>query len=616
MKDPLEALKQTFFLEAQEILANLEDLLVELDHNLQVEVDLAPLLQGVFRQVHTLKGASGMLEEFYSIEALAHAQEDALDALRSGEVPLTREMMDLFFQVLDLFKKLVEDAREGKSELLAEYEEVLEKLKISCKSFTEKSRTQDSESRVIKPETLNLGLPTRDAREEEVFWSGLAKPEGKIPKEVPEVRSPGSSIKNSEILNIGSQTLDSLKEVLKVPSKKLDHLLDQVGELVISYTLISQNPLIVGLSDSQLQKNLAHLAKIIRDLQDQVMSLRMIPLNQTFQKMKRIVRDAARKTGKDVELRIVGGDTELDKTMIEQLGDPLVHLIRNAVDHGIETPEERERVGKPKQGVIWLQAQHQRGSIVVEVKDDGRGICKERILEKARKTGLLSDDVHLSDQEVLELILHPGFSTAQDISILSGRGVGLDVVKQKIQDLRGKLEIQSVEGQGTTMTITLPLTLAIIDGMIVKVAGQRYILPLFYIERMLRPQPEEIFTIQGKGEVIRGGNDRSIPVIRLHKLWGVEPEKVELWEGLVVVVRDGKHWGGLFVDDLLEQQQVVIKELGDLKVLKGISGGTILGDGTVGLILDVEEILETAFQRLELKLSNGRSYNQLQDFKN
>jgi len=596
MKDPLEALKETFFQESQEILVNLEELLIELDQCPENK----ELLQSIFRQVHTLKGASGMLEEFYSIETLAHSQEDLLDALRHGELELSQEIRDLGFQVLDLFKKLLNDAREGRRELPAEYPEVLEKLKAISKNLMEPEgggQTAGIGGRGPEvgsaPQTSSFrltgqGSPPPDP--EETFWSKLGRLEGEVQKETEQGKEiPGTGKKPGEIL--------------KVTSEKLDHLLDQVGELVISYTLVSQNPSISGILDPHLQREISHLGKIIQDFQSQVMSLRMVSLAQTFQKMKRIARDAARKTGKEVELRISGGEAELDKTVMEQMGDLLVHLIRNAVAHGIEPPEERERIGKPRQGTVWLQAQPQRGSVVIEVRDDGKGISREGVLQKAREIGLLPDGTDLTDQQVLKMILLPGFSTARDVSALSGRGVGLDVVKKRIQDLRGKLDIQSVEGKGTSIKMTLPLTLAIIDGMGVKVGCQRYILPLVFIERSLRPQREEIFTIQGEGEVVKvEGN--LVPVIRLHELWELEPERENLWEGLVVVVRDGKRRGGLFVDDLLGQQQVVIKELGGLGGLKGISGGTILGDGTVGLILDVEGILEMTSHESQSKTFN------------
>jgi two-component system chemotaxis sensor kinase CheA len=618
MKDPLQSLRETFFLESNEILSALEELLIELDNNPENK----ELLHDIFRKVHTLKGSSGMLEEFYSIEALAHAQEDLLDPLREGEFRLSRDMIDLFFQTLDLFKKLLNDTSEEKGRgevppsLQAEYQQILEKLKalvpnsgsevlgpesevldsnVGLQTLDSEFKTPDSESK-----TPNSGPRTPDPNDEEAFWGKLkALQEETTDQPTPQREDYSINFLKPSLDVIESKevVIESKKpgEVLRVSPEKLDQLLNLVGELVISYTLINQNSLVVGISDPQLQKDLSHLGKIIRDLQDQVMSVRMVSLAQTFQKIKRVTWDAARKTGKDVVLEISGGDTELDKTVMEQIGDPLVHLIRNAVDHGIELPEERNRAGKPPYGTIWLQAQHQRGNIVIEVRDDGKGISREKVLQKARERDLISEETHLTDREVLDLIMLPGFSTAQEVSSLSGRGVGLDVVKKKVQDLRGKLDIQSIEGKGTTMTITLPLTLAIIDGMVIKVGQQRYILPLTFIERILRPQVENFFTIQGKGEVIMVEED-PIPIIRLYEIWNVQPEKKNLWEGLMVIVGDGKRKGGLFVDDLLEQQQVVIKELGDLKGLKGISGGTILGNGTVGLILDVAGILEMAFQ--------------------
>lgn len=379
---------------------------------------------------------------------------------------------------------------------------------------------------------------------------------------------------------------------VKVDTAKLDNLFDLVGELVISNTLVSGE--MKTANNKIASKNLAQLGKITKDIQDQVMSMRMVPLKQTFQKMSRLVRDVSLNAGKKIKLVISGEDTELDKNVIEIIADPLVHILRNSVDHGVEPGDERVAIGKSREGTIKLDAFHRGGNIVIEVEDDGKGLQKEKILAKALEKGLISDQAGLSDNQIFSLIFLPGFSTAEKVTNISGRGVGMDVVKKNIDKLRGKVEITSQEGKGTLFTIKLPLTLAIIDGIVVKVGNTKYIIPTISIEESLRPKIEELSTVKDKGEVINmRGN--LFPLVRLHKLFNIETKKTNPWEAIVVIVEAEHGRYGLLVDELLGQQQVVIKSLGEkFKNVKGISGGAILGDGRVGLILDVSGIRDAS----------------------
>ncbi|MGR3176366.1 MAG: chemotaxis protein CheW [Candidatus Scalindua sp.] len=377
---------------------------------------------------------------------------------------------------------------------------------------------------------------------------------------------------------------------VKVDTVKLDNLFDMVGELVITNTLICGE---MNLSNNNgTSKNLSQLTKITKDIQDQVMSMRMVTLKQTFQKMSRLVRDVSLRSGKKVRLQISGEDTELDKNVIEELADPLVHILRNSIDHGIEAEEERVARGKPVEGVVKLSAFHRGGSIIIEIQDDGNGLQKNKILQKAIERGMVNNQSSLTDNQIYNLIFAPGLSTADKVTSISGRGVGMDVVKKNIEKLRGNVEVKSEEGKGSTFTIKLPLTLAIIDGIVVTVGGTKYIIPTISIEESIRPTKEDISTVKNQGEVvnIRGS---LLSLVRLHKLYNIDTDKTNPWESIVVVVEDTEGKYGVLVDELLGQQQVVIKSLGDrFKDVKGISGSAILGDGKVGLILDVSGVRE------------------------
>ena len=377
---------------------------------------------------------------------------------------------------------------------------------------------------------------------------------------------------------------------VKVDTVKLDNLFDLVGELVITNTLICGE--MKSANNNGTSKNLSQLTKITKDIQDQVMSMRMVTLKQTFQKMSRLVRDVSLRSGKKVKLQISGEDTELDKNVIEELADPLVHILRNSIDHGVEVEEDRVSKGKPAEGLVKLSAFHRGGNIIIEIQDDGKGLQKDKILQKAIERGMVNNQSSLTDNQIYNLIFAPGLSTADKVTNISGRGVGMDVVKKNIEKLRGNVEVTSEEGKGSTFTIKLPLTLAIIDGIVVNVGDTKYIIPTVSIEESLRPTKEDISTVKDQGEVvnIRGS---LLSLVRLHKLYNIDTEKTNPWESIVVVVEGAEGRYGVLVDELLGQQQVVIKSLGDrFKDVKGISGSAILGDGRVGLILDVSGVRE------------------------
>jgi two-component system, chemotaxis family, sensor kinase CheA len=343
-------------------------------------------------------------------------------------------------------------------------------------------------------------------------------------------------------------------------------------------------------SDPALLNSLSQLGQIVTSMQNVAMAMRMVPIKATFMKMIRLVRDLSRRSGKKVKLEMSGEETEIDRNVVEALYDPMVHMIRNAVDHAIETEEDRGRAGKPAQGKITLRAFHKGGNIVIEIEDDGKGLDREKIREKALSSGVISVDDTLTTQQVDQLIMAPGFSTASEITDISGRGVGMDVVKRGIEKLRGEITIFSRPGKGCRFTIALPLTLAIIDGMLVRIGTEKYIIPTLAVSRSFRPERASCSTVKGKGEMIRDG-DSLIPLIRMTRFADIKNEFENPWQGLVVVLESNEEKRGFLVDELLGRDEYVIKNLGySLEHIRGISGGAILGDGTVGLILDVQGI--------------------------
>lgn len=386
---------------------------------------------------------------------------------------------------------------------------------------------------------------------------------------------------------------------IRVSVEKVDQLINLVGELVITQAMLLQT--VAEMQDAapeRLINGLAQLERNSRDLQESVMSIRMLPISFVFSRFPRVVRDLSSKLGKQVELKTIGDTTELDKGLIERIADPLTHLIRNSLDHGIEPPEKRAALGKNPCGTITLKASHQGGNVVIEVGDDGAGLNREKILAKARERGLQVSD-QMTDQEVFALIFEAGFSTAEQVTDVSGRGVGMDVVRRNIQELGGRIEIESMLGIGTRMTVRLPLTLAILDGMSVAVGDQTYILPLSYVMESLQPEPGDIKTLANQGRVIQVRGEY-LPVVVLHEIFGIQKAVTQFTQGIMVVLNADGASAALFVDALVGQHQVVIKSLeANYRRVPGISGATIMGDGHVALILDVSAIVAMGKQQLQ-----------------
>ncbi|MEC9313884.1 MAG: chemotaxis protein CheA [Pseudomonadota bacterium] len=412
------------------------------------------------------------------------------------------------------------------------------------------------------------------------------------PAPLVEESDPAASTNTAPVIETKKAATDTVASSIRVGTDKVDSLIDLVGELVITQSMLSQLGESFDLSRvQQLIDGLEQLERNTRELQEGIMRIRMLPISFAFNRFPRLVHDLSAKMGKQVELKLSGEQTELDKTVMEKIGDPLVHLVRNSLDHGLETPEKRLASGKPETGLLHLNAYHQGGTIVIEISDDGAGLNEEKILGKAIERGLVSSDETLSPEKIHELIFMPGFSTADEVSDVSGRGVGMDVVRKNIHSLGGSVDVSSTPGLGSTFTIRLPLTLAIMDGQTIQVGDQRYIIPLISIIESVEIKPGTVKQVTGKGEVY-SLRDEYVPIIRLYELFNLTPRSDRLEDGLLVVVEFEDRKVGLLVDELLAQQQVVIKSLeSNYRKVIGMAGATILGDGTVALILDISGLL-------------------------
>jgi two-component system chemotaxis sensor kinase CheA len=520
-------------------------------------------LHSIFRGFHSLKGGSGFLN-LGPINRLAHELESLLELARQHKLVINSDHIDVILAGADALKRFM-GAVEGQITGAQAAQPIDMPVAELLARITEVMRLSPSDA-------------SPKAHQEE------AAPEAEDAVPVPADQLPVNA-------GPGAVELRAVGGSVKVETAKLDSLIDLVGEMVVAQAQVLEDPALAQVKSQQLARNLGQLRRITNDLQRISMSLRMVPIRSTLQKMTRLVRDLSAKAGKLVELRLSGEETELDRNIIEELSDPLVHMIRNAVDHGIEKPEARVAAGKPARGEIRLRAFHEGGNVVIEVKDDGAGINPERVLAKARERGLIEPGAELSEKEIYALLFLPGFSTAQAVTDISGRGVGMDVVKRNIEKLRGKIEIQSVLQRGSTFTISLPLTLAIIDGLLVSVGRERFILPTLSVRESFRPTAEMISSVRGRGEMVTvRGQIR--PLLRLHEYFNLTPENTDPTQAIVIVVQSEGQDRCLLVDRLLAKQEVVIKGLGEtFKNSRGLTGAAILGDGRVGLILDVNSLV-------------------------
>ncbi|MAM58805.1 MAG: chemotaxis protein CheA [Salinicola sp.] len=687
----------TFFEEAEELLADMERLLLDLD----VDDPDGEDLNAIFRAAHSIKGGAGTFG-FTVLQETTHLLENLLDHTRRGELKLRRDIVDTFLETKDMLHDQLDAYRNGgepDAEAFERISRVLQqmaldelgqgeavktttkpepapapetgdsaqagagagaerdeegasaprRLAITLTGVSDKDREllveelqhfgtinsqsgdvaryrvllDSSESQddieavlcfIIEPEQLSIEveataagdgpaappavptIPAVTAVEEKASLAVEASPEANKDGPKSGAASPRSSGKSS-----GKNAKGSESSTIRVPVDKVDQIINLVGELIITQSMLEQTASDLDIvSHGPLVNGMNLLQRNARDLQESVMSIRMMPMDYVFSRFPRLVRDLAAKLGKDVELVTEGKSTELDKSLIERIIDPLTHLVRNSLDHGLESPDKREATGKSPTGRLTLSAQHQGGNILIEVIDDGAGLNRERILAKARSNGLAVTD-SMSDDDVWQLIFAPGFSTAEQVSDVSGRGVGMDVVKRNIQEMGGHVEILSKPGQGTTTRIVLPLTLAILDGMSIRCGSETFLLPLNAVLESLQPQSDDIYSMAGDDQLLKV-RDEYLPIIALHHALDVTDAKTELTEAIAVIVQGEGRRYALLVDDLVGQQQVVVKNLEtNYRKVPGISAATILGDGSVALILDIADL-----HRLDRRKSQQR----------
>jgi len=577
-----------YIVESLDHVAGAEAALLELETN----PEESEPVHVVFRAFHTIKGTSGFLG-LDRIKNLAHLAENLLDRVRNREIRLTGGYADISLEASDMLKEMIEGLRgvEAGAELKipANYSDLIDRLKDpEAHGISD----QVVEEGPVVPRVGDIVVAQGGASRQAVEKAASGKSEKPIGEKLVSAgaASAGDVAKALRVQKQMKRTPTN-DATIRVGTDRLDSLVNMVGELVIAQSMVAEDPGLRAGTNLRLKRNVGYTGKIIRELQDLSMSLRMVPLRGTFQKMARLVRDLARKSGKSVQFVTEGDDTEIDRNMVEALNDPLVHMIRNAVDHGIESLGERTAGGKSSTGTVCLRAYHSAGSVVIELEDDGKGIDREKVVAKAIDRGLIEPEATITDAEAYALIFRPGFSTAEKVTDVSGRGVGMDVVKKGIEGMRGRVDLTSEFGKGSTFTIRLPLTMAIIDAMLLRVGDERFLLPTVAVEQSFRPESGAVHTVAGRGEVVMQRGDL-IPIIRLHRLFGIsKAEKIPRDAILIAVESDGRRCA-LMADEVLGRQQVVIKSLGEgIGRVPGISGGAILGDGRVGLILDAAGVL-------------------------
>lgn len=543
-----------FILESREHLANIEAQVLSLERNARDR----EALNAAFRAFHTIKGLAGFLE-LWEIQKLSHEVEAVLDRARNGEFTLTPPAIDVILASADYLSRWLVHLHATLENRDSQPPKVDESIYARIAGLL-LQEGEPSEGLGALVAAVSAGKPLAAASSEAV------------PQSPPATGAHASAM------------------AVKVDTAKLDYLVDMAGEMVIAESMVRHDPELAAARNPRLQRNLAQLTRITAELQKTAMALRLVPIGPLFRRMARLVRDLARQFGKTVDFNSEGDEIELDRTIVEELADPLMHMVRNAMDHGIEAPTDRLARGKSEHARVILRAQHRAGQVVVEIQDDGRGLDRRKIAATAIDRGLIASADGLTDSEIHNLIFQPGFSTAAAVTNVSGRGVGMDVVRRHIEKLRGRIEIRSTPGEGTTFSLKLPLTLAIIDGLVVTVGAERYIVPMFAVREMFRPKPNTLWTVEERGEMalVRGS---LMPVLRLYRRFAVAPRSENPLESVLIVVEvEGRRFG-LLVDDLIGKQEVVIKGLGELfKDAGGISGGAILGDGRVGLILDMDRI--------------------------
>ncbi|MCB2189514.1 MAG: chemotaxis protein CheA [Deltaproteobacteria bacterium] len=571
--------QQRFLQEAEEQLEKVEQGLLALEKN----PDHQEGLEEAFRQLHSFKGNAGFMGQ-EALEQIGHGAETVLAGFKDKSLQPSDQNIPILLHVVDVLKDAVADLLGGGPGKVTDRNLLIDML----------------EEIAPVPQEAKEGKVRAPVQQPEAAWLLRDEKPPAAPAAPPPAAAPAPAGGNGDAAKrpaaaAAARAAAGARQDIRVDLMKLDTLINLVGELVIAESMVTRNPDLTGLELENFEKASGHLNRIVRELQDVALSVRMIPLSGVFRKMIRLVRDLSNKSGKKVNLVLLGEETEIDKTLSELIADPLVHLVRNAVDHGIEPADERIAAGKPESGQVVLEAKHAGGEVWIVLKDDGRGLNRERILEKGIERGLVEGGGEgMSDQEIYELIFHPGFSTAEKVTDVSGRGVGMDVVKKNIEQMKGRIDIKSQPGQGAVFALRIPLTLAILDGMLVRVGRARYTVPLLAIRESIQVEPGGV-TITMDGQEVARVREELIPVVRLHEMYGVTPDSEKLEDGLLIILEHGGEPICLFVDEILGEQQAVIKGLSEfIGNVKGVSGCTILGDGQVSLILDVGGLITRA----------------------
>ena len=537
---------------------------------LEQEPDEPEALNSIFRSFHTIKGNAGFLG-LVPMQKLAHEVESLLDLARNHQLRLNSAIITEILNSRDAIQVLTQQVAVAlESGQLPSSVVPVSHLIQAVRRLAATGGTAPEATPAPKAAEAPAGTeaPTVSAQDHE---------EGSDEEhESPAAASPSSvadaPVAAAALASTTAKVSTPASQTVRVNTEKLDSLMDVVGELVIVQSQLIESSRKFSQEAPVLQRNVSQLSRIAKELQSTAMSLRMIPIKPTFQKMERLSRDLARDCGKKATFATEGDDTELDRTMVEEIADPLVHMVRNALDHGMEPPAERIAQGKPESGIIRLRAYHQGSNIVIELSDDGRGIDPAKVLKKAQRQGLVPENVQLTQEEILNLIFLPGFSTAEKVTSVSGRGVGMDVVKRNVDKLRGKIEITSEVGKGSVFKVKLPLTMAIIDGLVVRVGDDRFILPSTSVQMAMRPSKESVIRVQGTGEVLdlRG---RMLPLHRLHRRFNIASQAQEPWEGIVVIIETSGKVCALMIDEMVSKQEVVIKSLGAFMTgIAGVSG--------------------------------------------
>lgn len=647
---------ETFFDEADELLAQMEQLLLELD----VGAPDIEQLNAIFRAAHSIKGGAATFGCFQKLAGTTHLLENLLDAIRRGEMGLRADMVDIFLETKDVLKSQLDAYRASEEPEDAVFERICAVLRQLALEGGQApaaaapapvaasepgpepepapqpaaastaaglplrvrfSKVSDKDAQSLLEEMGNLGdvraseragqtltvwvdttcspddieavccfIIDADqleiAREAEPAHASAQAAVAAAPVAAPAAAQAAEPARAARP-NIAPAHADKESTSIRVGVEKVDQVINLVGELVITQAMLAQTASTLDpVLHDRLLNGMEQLERNARDLQEAVMSIRMMPMDYVFSRFPRLVRDIAGKMGKQIELQTYGRATELDKSLIERIIDPLTHLVRNSLDHGIETPDKRVAAGKEPVGQLVLSAQHNGGNIVIEVSDDGGGLSRERILRKAVAQGLTVNE-NSPDDEIWQLIFAPGFSTADQVTDISGRGVGMDVVRRNIQDMGGHVQLSSVPGQGTTTRIVLPLTLAILDGMSVRVGEETFILPLNHVTESLQPQADQIYSVAGNERVMQVRGEY-LPLVEMHRVFSVGQAQADPTQAIAVIMQAEERRFALLVDHLVGQHQVVVKNLeSNYRKVPGISAATILGDGSVALIVDV-----------------------------